>query len=123
MPTDLLTTNFGDLSNIIDISQLFTFGDSLVSMLAISGWNKGLSAPVKWVYYGTLILLLMAYVSAAYTAWQTAEAAISLTQGFYIEYANYSEFTNYMFLYEVIVIIAFLLWSLTVTVLATVSAQ
>ena len=69
MPADLISSTIGLPSTYIDISQFLRFGDSLVSMIAISQWNKGLTPPVNWVYFGTLILLLMSYVSAAYTAW------------------------------------------------------
>lgn len=50
-------------------------------------------------------------------------AAVSFTQGFYHIYAGGSDFSNSIYLYELIVIIIFELWSLIVTYMAFSSAD
>lgn len=91
----------------------------MITSIALNKYNAGLSPAVHYVYFGVVIMLLMSYVSAACVIYSTVVAAISTTRGFYFNYADYSSFANNMFLYEVLAIIAWLLWAFIVTIMAT----
>lgn len=65
---------------------------------------------------------MMGWVSAAYVAYKTVDAAIHTARGFFATYAGYSSFANNMFLYEVLVVLAYLFWSFMVIVLSTLTA-
>ena len=114
----LMYTEFGEYATW-DLSTVLKFGESMVTAIALDKYNDGLNPPVYWVYFGVIIMLLMSYVSAACVIYSTVVAAISTTRGFYFNYADYSSFANNMFLYEVLAIMAWLLWAFIVTILAT----
>lgn len=114
----LMYTEFGEYANW-DLSTVLSFGESMVTAIALDKYNSGLTPPVYWVYFGVIIMLLMSYVSAACVIYSTVVAAISTTRGFYFNYADYSSFANNMFLYEVLAIMAWLLWAFVVTIMAT----
>jgi hypothetical protein len=96
-----------------------SFGDSLVSWVAITRFNKGMNPAVFWVYFGVIWMLLMSWCSASYVIYQTVQSGISFTEGFYHIYADYSSQGNLMYLYEVIAIALFIFWAFDVVVLST----
>lgn len=92
-------------------------GDSLVSWIAIDGFNKGFAA-VNYVYYGVIWMLFMSWCSAAYVVYSTVVAGISFTEGFYSIYADYSAAGNLMYFYEVLAIAALIFWALGAVILS-----
>jgi len=96
---------------------LLQLGDSLVSWIAIDGFNKGFPA-VNYVYYGVITMLFMSWCSAAYVVYMTVVAGISFTEGFYSIYANYSAEGNLMYLYEVLAIAALIIWGFVTIILS-----
>jgi hypothetical protein len=78
---------------------------------------------VYWVYWGVVTMLLMSYCSAAYVVVMTVESAISHTKGYYSIYSGHSTIGNYMGLFELLVVIAYLLWSFFTVILATIAGH
>lgn len=66
--------------------------------------------------------LIMCLTGAAYVIVKTVLAGIDFSDGFYFKYADWSDFANQMWLYEIIVILLWQIWSLEVTIVALVSA-
>jgi hypothetical protein len=115
----LIASDFAFIKADFDPSVWMSFGDSLVSWVAITRFNKGMNPAVFWVYFGVIWMLLMSWCSASYVIYQTVQSGISFTEGFYHIYADYSSQGNLMYLYEVIAIALFIFWAFNVVVLST----
>lgn len=100
---------------MLDVGHSFIFGT------VIQYWNDATYAPIYMVYYADLAAMCMAFVGTAYVVYHTVVAAISTTNGFYFNYADWSAFSNRMFAYEVLVIAAWDMWALITTLLALYS--
>ena len=116
----LITTQFGGLSSF-DFSDKISFAESMISSIAILYWDDALYAPIYYTYYGIIFAMIVSFASAAFVAVKTVIAAIHTTRGFYFIYANYSSVANNMFLYEALVVLAFLFWSFLVILFAFLS--
>jgi len=95
----------------------------MIQLVAISKWDEALYAPIYYTYYGIIFAMITSFASAAFVVIKTVDAAIHTTRGFYFNYAGDSSVSNNMFLYEVIVIMAFLFWAFVTTVLALFSGS
>jgi hypothetical protein len=67
--------------------------------------------------------MIVSFASAAFVVVKTVDAAIHTSIGFYHNYADYSTVGNLMYLYEIILIMAFLFWSFLTTILAILSGS
>lgn len=68
-------------------------------------------------------MLVMAYVAAAYVIVCTVEAGVSMSIGFYYNYAGASSIGDLLYVFEVILIIAWQLWALITPIMATLLAS
>lgn len=97
-------------------------GDSIISSLAISRFNKGMNPAIFWVYFGVIWMMFMSWCSAGYVAVKTVDSSISFTnglEGYYADYGKWSSITDQLGLMEVIALSLFLFWSLMTVVLST----
>ena len=102
----------------LNFSPMMSLFKNFVSGAVFVHWDEALNGPIYWVYYGIVISLITTLATAAYVAFKTVDAAIHLDMGFWIAIANYSSFTDNFMIYELVVIAAFLLWSLIVTLMS-----
>lgn len=72
--------------------------------------------PEFLVYFATLSALIIMIASSAFVAVKTTAAAVNFSLGFYFQYAGASLEGDLMYLWELIFVSAWLLWSATVTV-------
>lgn len=72
--------------------------------------------PEFLVYFATLSALIIMIASSAFVAVKTTAAAVSFKKGFYYQYAGASLEGDLMYLWELIFVSAWLLWSTGVTV-------
>lgn len=106
-----------DLSGL-GFSPMTSLFKNFVTGAVFFHWDEALNGPIYWVYYGIVGSLIITLATAAYVAFKTVDAAIHLDIGFYAFIANYSSFTDNFMIYEMVVVAAFLLWSLLVTLMA-----
>jgi hypothetical protein len=105
-----------------NLGDYLKLGESFTLDIFLRMWGKGLNTPIYYVYYGIITMLFMSYCAAAYVIYQTVQAGISFTEGFYHIYADYSSFGNLMYLWEVLTIAALILWSFVIIIWSTVAA-
>jgi len=72
--------------------------------------------PEFLVYFATLSALIIMIASSAFVAVKTTAAAVNFSLGFYFQYAGASLEGDFMYLWELIFVSAWLLWSATVTI-------
>ena len=72
--------------------------------------------PQFLAYAGDLIALVASQLAAAYAGVKAIEAAVSFTNGFYYQYAGYSNTGNLLGLWELLAVVLFLTWSLGISV-------
>lgn len=106
-----------DLSGL-NISPMISLFKNYVTGAVFVHWDEALNGPIYWVYYGIIGSMLITLATAGFVAFKTVDAAIHLDIAFYHQFANYSSFTDNLFVYEVVCIAAFLLWSLLVTIMS-----
>jgi len=99
---------------------MFRMADTVISGMAIDRFNKGMNPAVFWVYWGVAWMMFMSWCSAAWVVYQTVQSAISwgLESSHYYNYANWSDIGNLWYLWELIAVSVFLLWSLWTVILS-----
>lgn len=68
-------------------------------------------------------MLVMAYVAAAYVIVCTVEAGVDMSIGFYYNYAGASSVGDLLYLFEVILILAWQMWAFITPIMATMLAS
>lgn len=75
------------------------------------------------VYFFDMGSLVMSFVGAAYVAVCTVYATINFDKGLFADYARTSEWANQIHVFELVIMILFMGWSLVTTILALVFAE
>merc|ERR1719453_2408891 len=76
--------------------------------------------PQFLAYAGDLIALIASQLAAAYAGVKSIEAAVSFEKGFYYKYAGASQLGDYLGLWELLAVILFLTWSLSISIVGYV---
>jgi hypothetical protein len=80
-------------------------------------------ATAEFVYGADIFALLCSFVASAYIIVKTVDAAVKEDHGFYEAYADWSVHGNYLFLWELIVIAAFEIFALAITIVSLFGAD
>merc|ERR1719502_2153385 len=76
--------------------------------------------PQFLAYAGDLIALVASQLAAAYAGVKSIEAAVHFNQGFYYVYSGASQMGDYLGLWELLAVILFLTWSLSISIVGYV---
>lgn len=114
---------FGVLTSFFDFSQYFGFAQSVINGKVITAFMTGELAQVSFIQTADLFMLVMTYVASAYVILCTIEAGVSVSIGFYKNYANVSSIGDLIYLFEVILILGWQLWAFVQPILATMLAS
>merc|ERR1719240_1907210 len=76
--------------------------------------------PQFLAYAGDLIALVASQLAAAYAGVKSIEAAVSFTTGFYYQYAGGSLSGDYLGLWELLAVMLFLTWALSISIVGYV---
>lgn len=68
-------------------------------------------------------MLTMSYVAAAYVIVKVVESSVTISRGFYHNWANYSTLGNNMWAVEIFILMGWLFWAFLMQLLATLLAS
>lgn len=126
MPTPApatLWTSLGGLSSFLDFSSLFGLAQNFLGGKVFYGFYSGKLGPQDWIYTVDLVTMCMSLAAAAFVVVKAVDSGVSFTNGYYFTYGNDSNFSNYLYLYEVLVILTWDLWALVVIILSIMFAS
>jgi len=105
------------LSSVVGLSiAMYIFKNASSAMdPSMAQWT-----PQFLAYAGDLIALVASQLAAAYAGVKSIEAAVSFTNGFYYTYSGASETGDYLGLWELLAVILFLTWSLSISIVGYV---
>ena len=121
------------MSSVTSVGSLLSITSSLSSVVGIAASflvfhlgaqyikTDGLT-PVFYAYSGDLIALVLSQLAAAYAAVKTIDASVHTTSGFFYNWRGGSSMGDYMGLYELLATLAFLTWSLVISIVGYVEA-
>jgi len=107
--------SLGTLGQYIDFTSILTFGRSYVDYTVITAFLTGQFGAATWVYTADLMALVAAFVGSAYIIIKTVDSGVSMTRGYYAVFAGGSTFANALLTYEIIVIVLWELFALTMS--------
>jgi hypothetical protein len=105
--------SLGTLGQYIDFTSILTFGRSYVDYTVITAFLTGQLGAATWVYTADLMALVAAFVGSAYIIIKTVDSGVSMTRGYYAVFAGGSNFANALLTYEIIIIVLWELFALT----------
>jgi hypothetical protein len=120
-------------SAVTSVGSLLSITSSLSSVVGIAASflvfhlgaqyikTDGLT-PVFYAYSGDLIALVLSQLAAAYAAVKTIDASVHTNTGFFYLMRGGSSAGDFMGLYELLATLAFLTWSLVISVVGYVEA-
>ena len=120
-------------SAVTSVGSLLSITSSLSSVVGIAASflvfhlgaqyikTDGLT-PVFYAYSGDLIALVLSQLAAAYAAVKTIDASVHTNTGFFYLMRGGSSMGDFMGLYELLATLAFLTWSLVISVVGYVEA-
>ena len=81
-------TGLGDFSTLSGMfgTPMFTFGQSIIHFIFFNDFTEGYINPLIMMYVGTLAVMVICLMSAAWITVKTAEAAVSFIDGFAKDY-------------------------------------
>ena len=103
--------------------EIFPSMESYINGIVMNGFIEGSLGSWQFVQAGDLIFLIASFVSAACVILAAVDAGIQLDRAFYSTYANKSSTGNLIYLWEVILIIAWEFWAFFYLILALVFAS
>lgn len=118
-----LWTSLGGLDAFLDFSSLFGLARNFLGGKVIHGFMNGKLGPQDWIYTVDLVAMIMSLAAAAFVVVKAVDSGVSFTNGFYATYGNDSTFSNYLYLYEVLVILTWDLWAFVIIILSITFAS
>merc|ERR1719498_474438 len=104
------------LSSVIGLSiAMYIFKNASSAMdPSMAQWT-----PQFLAYAGDLIALIASQLAAAYAGVKSIEASVSFSKGFYYTYAGASMGGDYLGLWELLAVVLFLTWALSISIVDT----
>ena len=116
-------SSLGVLTDYFDITQFFTFGESYIQGTVFTGFFNGKLGTESFLQTSIMMMLIMGYVASAYVITCSISAGVSVTRAFYATYAGFSDISNLLYLFEVVMILSFQGWGFWKAILVTILAS
>lgn len=94
------------LTEKFDWTGHFGLMESFINAQVFKGFMSGKLGSWSFVQSVDMMMLVMSYVAAAYVICASVSAGVSVSRGFYHTYAGGSALGNLLYLFEVILILA-----------------
>jgi hypothetical protein len=112
MSGSLLATQLGTLSEMIDFTDMVTYGKSFIKSVWLQSLFKDRMTAQYLVYAVAAFTLGSFFVSDAYVVVSAVDSGIQFDRGFYADYAGYSWWVDYLGVWEGLVLFAYFLWAI-----------
>jgi len=105
---------FTDLFSFFDMS----FYGNVIEYVAINKWNDALYKPIYWIYFSDAMAFIVETAVAAWVVYKAVDATIHTNIGFYFQYADWSDISKNLGLFDIIAFLLFPLWAIFVIITA-----
>merc|ERR1712086_1201628 len=103
---------FTDLFSFFDMS----FYGNVIEYVAINKWNDALYKPIYWIYFSDAMAFIVETAVAAWVVYKAVDATIHTNIGFYFQYADWSDISKNLGLFDIIAFALFPLWAIFVII-------